>query len=56
MKMRKHIDLRKRVGNLIKAIEDIPDRHRTPALANLLTSLQGAANEYDGEPAPRGDQ
>jgi hypothetical protein len=48
--MKKSIDLRRRVGTLIGALQEIPPRHRTPAMENLLSALLRAAAEYDGEP------
>jgi hypothetical protein len=47
--MKKAIDLRKRVGVLIKALQEVPSRHRTPAMQRLLDDLLRAAAEYDGE-------
>lgn len=45
--MKKAIDLRKRVGALIRALQDIPAKHRTPAMQRLLTRMSAAAAEYD---------
>ena len=47
--MKKSVDLRRRVAGLIKALEEVPEKHRTPAMSRLLTDLQRAADEYDGK-------
>jgi hypothetical protein len=48
--MKRSIDLRSRVVNLIKALQEIPSKHRTPALDRLLSDLMCAVAVYDGEP------
>jgi len=49
--MKKAVDLRKRVGKLIEAIEAIPVKHRTSAMTRLLTDLQSACTEFDKDEA-----
>ena len=48
--MKKFTDVRRRVGNLIRAIEWIPAKRRSAAMERLLADLQRAAAEYDAEP------
>ena len=47
--MKKSVDLRTRVGTLIKTIEQVPPKHLTPAMLKLLTDLRTAAETYDNE-------
>jgi hypothetical protein len=46
--MKTAVDLRRRVGKLIELLKDIPEKHRTPAMARLLADLQSAAAQFDG--------
>lgn len=42
-------NLRQRVGNLIKVLQDVSPKHRTPAMQRLLDDLMRAALEYDSQ-------
>ena len=48
--MKKFSDIRRRVGNLIRAIDEVPAKRRSAAMEQLLADLKRAAAEYDSEP------